>query len=76
MGSDNHLLGYFFATLSCLSICNPQTIHVLIEQESKKFKRLKKAQRDHHSGRGVRTAEEMLHHSLFGDGKCKLCEHK
>ncbi|KAL8133543.1 hypothetical protein AgCh_008853 [Apium graveolens] len=37
-------------------------------EESKKFKRLKKAQRDHHSGRGVRTAEEMLQHSLFGDG--------
>ncbi|XP_017246886.2 transcription elongation factor SPT6 homolog isoform X3 [Daucus carota subsp. sativus] len=42
------------------------------EQESKKFKRLKKAQRDHHSGLSGgnefdRSGRDVLQHSLFGD---------
>lgn len=57
----------------------------MADQESKKFKRLKKAQRDmddarsgfseeeefDETGRRGRTAEEKLEHSLFGDDEGK-----
>lgn len=61
-------------------------INKVIQQESKKFKRLKKGQRDTEdepsglsdeeefdgSGKGGRTAEEKLKRSLFGDDEGML----
>lgn len=71
----------------CLILYNSFALFQLlvqIDQESKKFKRLKKAQRDEEghsdfpeeedfdeSGKRGRTAEEKLKHSLFGDDEGK-----
>lgn len=90
------LVSFLFCTSSfpymelmcwCIILYNVVALFQLlvhIDQESKKFKRLKKARRDEEghsdfpeeedfdeSGKRGRTAEEKLKHSLFGDDEGK-----